>query len=196
MARRRLRQAGQAQAWRSLPVDERLIYALVEGIAEQFAGGRFDGTIDMRIGVKHWLLSDGTAADAGRGLLDGPHQVITTSWPSPRFPTIFVALAALTYLACAYGPKMMSPTGLAKNKGTDNAQTYLTTHDVGTGPDQWQVNAVLAIHPAVVEPAVIAHEVLVHLLVRPRTQAHDLIVARFDDHVLLRFPRLFIVAIR
>ena len=46
-------------------------------------------------------LSDGTAADAGRGLLDGPRQVITTSWPSPRFPTIFVALAALTYLACA-----------------------------------------------------------------------------------------------
>jgi hypothetical protein len=46
-------------------------------------------------------LSDGTAADAGRGLLDGPRQVVTTSWPSPRFPTIFVALAALTYLACA-----------------------------------------------------------------------------------------------
>ena len=46
-------------------------------------------------------LSDGTAADAGRGLLDGPRQVITTSWPSPRFPTIFVALAALTYVACA-----------------------------------------------------------------------------------------------
>ena len=46
-------------------------------------------------------LSDGTAGDAGRGLLDGPRQVITTSWPSPRFPTIFVALAALTYVACA-----------------------------------------------------------------------------------------------
>ena len=46
-------------------------------------------------------LSNGTAADAGRGLLDGPRQVVTTSWPSPRLPTIFVALAALTYLACA-----------------------------------------------------------------------------------------------
>src|SRR6185295_13075098 len=45
-------------------------------------------------------LSDGTAADAGRGLLDGPRQVITTSWPSPRFPTIFVALAALLYVSC------------------------------------------------------------------------------------------------
>ncbi len=29
---------------------------------------------------------------------------------------------------------MMSPTALAANKGTDNDQTYLQTHDVGTGP--------------------------------------------------------------
>ncbi|MEY2524863.1 MAG: hypothetical protein QOJ66_3428, partial [Ilumatobacteraceae bacterium] len=46
-------------------------------------------------------LSNGTAADAGRGLLDGPRQAITTTWPSPRFPSIFVALAALIYLSCA-----------------------------------------------------------------------------------------------
>jgi transglutaminase-like putative cysteine protease len=45
--------------------------------------------------------SDGTAADLGRGLLDGPHQIVTTAWPSPRFPTIFVALAAFIYLAAA-----------------------------------------------------------------------------------------------
>jgi peptide/nickel transport system substrate-binding protein len=42
--------------------------------------------------------------------------------------------AFLTYLASAYGPKMMSPTALAANKGKDNDQTYLLTHDVGTGP--------------------------------------------------------------
>jgi peptide/nickel transport system substrate-binding protein len=41
--------------------------------------------------------------------------------------------AFLTYLACAYGPKMMSPTGLAAHKGSDNDQKYLTTHDLGTG---------------------------------------------------------------
>ena len=29
---------------------------------------------------------------------------------------------------------MMSPTALAANKGTDNDQKYLTTHDIGTGP--------------------------------------------------------------
>jgi peptide/nickel transport system substrate-binding protein len=42
--------------------------------------------------------------------------------------------AFLTYLAAAYGPKMMSPTGLAAHKGKDNDQTYLLTHDLGTGP--------------------------------------------------------------
>jgi peptide/nickel transport system substrate-binding protein len=42
--------------------------------------------------------------------------------------------AFLTYLAAAYGPKMMSPTALAANKGTDHDQKYLTTHDIGTGP--------------------------------------------------------------
>jgi peptide/nickel transport system substrate-binding protein len=42
--------------------------------------------------------------------------------------------AFLTYLASAYGPKMMSPTALAANKGSDNDQKYLTTHDIGTGP--------------------------------------------------------------
>jgi peptide/nickel transport system substrate-binding protein len=40
----------------------------------------------------------------------------------------------LDYLASAYGPRMMSPTGLQKNGGSDFAQNYLTTHDLGTGP--------------------------------------------------------------
>ena len=42
--------------------------------------------------------------------------------------------AFLDYLACPYGPRMLSPEGLKKNAGTDNAQTYLTNHDLGTGP--------------------------------------------------------------
>lgn len=33
----------------------------VEAIAKQFAGGRFDGSIDMAYSVRHWLLPDGTA---------------------------------------------------------------------------------------------------------------------------------------
>ena len=42
--------------------------------------------------------------------------------------------AFLDYLASAYGPAMESPTALAKYAGSDNAQTYLQTHDIGTGP--------------------------------------------------------------
>jgi hypothetical protein len=46
--------------------------------------------------------SDGTTSSLGKGLLDGPRQVVTTSWPSPRFATIFVALSALIFLAGAF----------------------------------------------------------------------------------------------
>jgi peptide/nickel transport system substrate-binding protein len=41
--------------------------------------------------------------------------------------------AFLTYLASAYGPKMMSPTALAAHKGSDDDQAYIATHDMGTG---------------------------------------------------------------
>jgi transglutaminase-like putative cysteine protease len=46
--------------------------------------------------------SNGTARSVTDGLLDGPRQLVTTSWPSPRFATIFVALAALIFLATAF----------------------------------------------------------------------------------------------
>jgi peptide/nickel transport system substrate-binding protein len=56
----------------------------------------------------------------------GPYQVtITLKSPNPNFPA---------YLAAAYGPRMMSPTGLAAHAGSDHDQTYLRTHDLGTGP--------------------------------------------------------------
>jgi peptide/nickel transport system substrate-binding protein len=51
--------------------------------------------------------------------------VITLSSPN----TVF-----LDYLASPYGPRIYSPTGLAAHNGTDHAQTYLQTHDLGTGP--------------------------------------------------------------
>jgi peptide/nickel transport system substrate-binding protein len=50
--------------------------------------------------------------------------VVTLTAPNSAF---------LDYLASPFGPKMESPTGLAKYAGTDNAQTYLQTHDLGTG---------------------------------------------------------------
>jgi peptide/nickel transport system substrate-binding protein len=52
---------------------------------------------------------------------------VTITLKSPNFEF-------LDYLASAYGPRMMSPTGLQKFGGSDFAQNYLTTHDLGTGP--------------------------------------------------------------
>ena len=58
----------------------------------------------------------------------GAYQVtLTLSSPNPEFPA---------YLASAYGPRMMSPAGLAAHAGGDHDQTYLRTHDLGTGPYQ------------------------------------------------------------
>jgi peptide/nickel transport system substrate-binding protein len=56
----------------------------------------------------------------------GPYQVtVKLKGPNPNFPA---------YLASAYGPRMMSPTGLATHAGSDHDQSYLRTHDFGTGP--------------------------------------------------------------
>jgi peptide/nickel transport system substrate-binding protein len=57
---------------------------------------------------------------------DGDYKaVITLKQSNPLF---------LDYLAAPYGPKMMSPALLKAQAGTDHAQTYLRTHDAGTGP--------------------------------------------------------------
>ena len=63
--------------------------------------------------------------------------VSSVDTPSPT--TVVINLSApntafLDYLASSYGPVMESPTALAANAGSDNDQTYLQTHDVGTGP--------------------------------------------------------------
>ncbi|HET6189614.1 MAG TPA: ABC transporter substrate-binding protein, partial [Trebonia sp.] len=52
-------------------------------------------------------------------------SVITLDKPNSAF---------LAELASPYGVRMISPTGLAKYAGKDHTQTYLTTHDLGTGP--------------------------------------------------------------
>src|SRR5205814_1489502 len=38
------------------------------------------------------------------------------------------------YLAAPYGPRMLSPTALKQHAAKDHAQTWLRTHDAGTGP--------------------------------------------------------------
>jgi peptide/nickel transport system substrate-binding protein len=65
-------------------------------------------------------------ADVASVTTPGPYTaVITLKTPNTAF---------LDYLASPYGPAMESPTALAANAGTDNDQTYLETHDIGTGP--------------------------------------------------------------
>ncbi len=40
----------------------------------------------------------------------------------------------LDYFTSPYGPKIVSPTLMEANKGEDNGQTFLQTHDAGSGP--------------------------------------------------------------
>ncbi|MGY1807931.1 ABC transporter substrate-binding protein [Blastococcus sp. SYSU D00669] len=64
-------------------------------------------------------------------------DVASVETPSPTQVVITLAApnsAFLDYLASPYGPKMMSPTILSEQAGDDFAQTYLQTHDAGTGP--------------------------------------------------------------
>ena len=56
---------------------------------------------------------------------DALTAVVTLKAPNSAF---------LDYLASPFGVKMESPTGLTKYAGADDAQTYLQTHDLGTGP--------------------------------------------------------------
>ena len=49
----------------------------------------------------------------------------------------------LDYLASPFGPKMVSPTAITANAGGDNAQSWLQSHDAGTGPYEitsWRTN--------------------------------------------------------
>ena len=60
---------------------------LVEPVTGQFAGGRFDGMIDLAYSVKHWLLPDGTATIAsspGTEGSKGVHAAIQEAMPHPR----------------------------------------------------------------------------------------------------------------
>jgi hypothetical protein len=48
---------------------------MVEGVAGQFAGGRFDGMVDMQINVSHWMMPDGSVTIASN---PGTHDQIGT----------------------------------------------------------------------------------------------------------------------
>lgn len=69
-------------AWQDGPA-----VSLVEPVTGQFAGGRFDGMIDLAYSVKHWLLPDGTATLAispGTEGSKGVHAAIQEVMPHPQ----------------------------------------------------------------------------------------------------------------
>lgn len=122
---------------------------IVPELAEQWTVSD-DGltyTFTLREGV---TFHDGTALTSAavaasferRTQVDsGPAYMVgdVTSVQTPDDLTAVVTLAApnaafLDYLASPFGVKMISPTVLEEQAGDDFAQTYLTTHDAGTGP--------------------------------------------------------------
>ncbi|MEU4242435.1 ABC transporter substrate-binding protein [Actinoplanes sp. NPDC026619] len=93
-----------------------------------------DGTAFTSEAVKV-SLQRRTDVKGGAAYMTAGVQSVDTSDPSTAVVTLKEGNAAfLDYLASPFGPKMISPDGLARNKGSDDAQTYLTTHDIGSGP--------------------------------------------------------------
>lgn len=103
----------------------------------------------LRTGV---TFHDGTALDSAAAKASFERRTSVNSAPSymladvesyttPDPSTFVVKLkhpvsAFLDYLAAPYGPKMVSPKVLTEQAGSDFAQSYLETHDAGTGPFQ------------------------------------------------------------
>ena len=117
-----------ATEWTVSPDNKVFTFTLREGVkfhdGTPFTSAAVKASFDRRAAVNQgpaYMVSDVESVTA-----QGDYGVtVTLKAPNSAF---------LDYLACAYGPRMLSPEGLAKNAGSDNAQTYLTTHDLGTGP--------------------------------------------------------------
>jgi peptide/nickel transport system substrate-binding protein len=104
-------------------------------------------TFHLRKGVK---FHDGTKFDSSAvktsfereiKLKGGPSYMLekVSSIETPDPNTVVIKLSSpnaafLADLASMYGPKVISPTALKKNAGSDDAQKWLTNHAVGTGP--------------------------------------------------------------
>lgn len=59
---------------------------MVDAVAKQFAGGRFDASIDMAYSVSHWMTQDGRiviASNPGTGDQKGSHSAERNWMPEP-----------------------------------------------------------------------------------------------------------------
>jgi peptide/nickel transport system substrate-binding protein len=104
-------------------------------------------TFHLRSGA---TFHDGTPVDSAAARASFQRRVDVASAPAYMLdavdqmqtpdPTTFVVTLKhpvapfLDYLASSWGPKLMSPKQLADHAGDDHAQTWLKTHDIGSGP--------------------------------------------------------------
>jgi peptide/nickel transport system substrate-binding protein len=120
--------AGLATSWTASADHKVFTFQLRQGVlfhdGTPFTSAAVKPSFDRRLAVNQgpaYMVSDvaSVTTQGDYGL------TVTLKASNPVF---------LDYLASAYGPKMMSPTALSANAGKDFAQTYVQTHDVGTGP--------------------------------------------------------------
>ncbi|MCW2755095.1 MAG: transporter substrate-binding protein [Marmoricola sp.] len=117
-----------ATSWTASKDNKTYTFELRKGVTfhdgTPFTSAAVKPSFDRRLHVNQgpaYMVSDVASV-----VTDGAYKVtITLKGPNSAF---------LSYLAAAYGPKMMSPTGLAAHAGKDFDQAYLATHDLGTGP--------------------------------------------------------------
>ena len=117
-----------ATAWKASPDNKTFTVTLRAGVTfhdgTPFTSAAIKPSFDRRAAVNQgpaYMVSD----------------VASVATPSPTTAVITLKApnsAFLDYLASPYGPKMMSPAILKADAGKDHAQTYLQTHDAGTGP--------------------------------------------------------------
>jgi peptide/nickel transport system substrate-binding protein len=117
-----------ATEWTESPDHKVFTFKLREGVkfhdGTPFTSAAIKASFDRRLAVgggPSYMVADVESVTT-----QGDYAAtITLKAPNSEF---------LAILASPYGPRMMSPTGLQKNAGSDSAQNYLTTHDLGTGP--------------------------------------------------------------
>ncbi|MDP9165674.1 MAG: ABC transporter substrate-binding protein [Actinomycetota bacterium] len=119
-----------AEKWDVNPGNDVYTFHLRKGVTfhdgTPFTSAAVDVAFKRRIAVKGGA-SYMVEAVKSVATPDDYTAVITLNKPNTAF---------LSYLASPFGPKMESPAGLKANAGTDDAQTYLSSHDLGTGPYQ------------------------------------------------------------
>ena len=117
-----------ATEWTASPDNKVFNFKLRQGVkfhdGTPFTSAAVKASFDRRAAVNQGPAY--MVADIDSVTTQGDYDVtVTLKAPNSAF---------LDYLACPYGPRILSPEGLQKNAGTDHAQAYLTNHDLGTGP--------------------------------------------------------------